>query len=303
KITFVTNICPHYRVRTFETISQYYDTKFYFFSAGEEWYWQQQHGIRQGNFVCEYLRGIIVLGTRIVPRLFPKLLRENPDVYIKCINGRFALPLTYAAARLQRKPFVLWTGIWMRLDSTFHRLVYPLTKYIYKHADAVVTYGVHVKKFLVSEGVPEERIFVAQHAVDNCIYGRAVSEQEVSTLREALRIGTDEKVVLYLGRLEANKGVRHLVDAFQALSARNAVLVIAGEGSERASLREQVRNLEIEKKVRFVDYVSPEDTPPYYALATVFVLPSITTSVSKELWGLVVNEAMNQGCPVVVTDA
>jgi glycosyltransferase involved in cell wall biosynthesis len=42
---------------------------------------------------------------------------------------------------------------------------------------------------------------------------------------------------------------------------------------------------------------------PYYALAYVFVLPSITLPAGKELWGLVINEAFNQGVPVIATDA
>jgi glycosyltransferase involved in cell wall biosynthesis len=48
---------------------------------------------------------------------------------------------------------------------------------------------------------------------------------------------------------------------------------------------------------------SPDETLPYYALAYLLVLPSITTRNGKETWGLVVNEAMNQGCPVIATDA
>src|SRR6266550_5659365 len=112
QVAFVTNICPHYRVRTFETLAAYYPVKYYFFSAGEEWYWQQQHGTRSGNFSHEYLRGIRLGGTRITPTLIPKLWREPYDVFVKCINGRFALPVTYLISRLRRKPFVLWTGIW-----------------------------------------------------------------------------------------------------------------------------------------------------------------------------------------------
>ena len=45
------------------------------------------------------------------------------------------------------------------------------------------------------------------------------------------------------------------------------------------------------------------EMPLYYKVSTVLVLPSITTKTSKEPWGLVVNEAFNQGCPVVTTDA
>src|SRR5262249_9771980 len=56
-------------------------------------------------------------------------------------------------------------------------------------------------------------------------------------------------------------------------------------------------------KIRFVGYASPEQAVNYYAVADLLVLPSVTTPMGKETWGLVVNEAMNQGVPVVATDA
>jgi glycosyltransferase involved in cell wall biosynthesis len=303
RVTFVTNLCPHYRVRTFETLAAYHSVTYYFFSAGEEWYWQQQHGSRTGNFGYEYLRGIRLGRTRITPTLVSKLLLKPTDVFVKCINGRFALPVTYLIARFRKKPFVLWTGIWTTLQTPFHRLVFPLTRYIYRHADAVVVYGDHVKRYLLSQGVAQEKIFVAAHAVDNPKYSKVVSEVERQCLRDKLSIGPDQRVVLYFGRLEPNKGLQYLVDAFQQVKSDNIVLVLAGDGADKKQLRERVASLGMTPKVRFTNYVAPEETPPYYALAYVLVLPSITTTIGKETWGLVVNEAMNQGCPVVATDA
>ena len=61
--------------------------------------------------------------------------------------------------------------------------------------------------------------------------------------------------------------------------------------------------LGIDRRVRFTGYVAPENTVLYYAVADVYVLPSITTRLFKEPWGLVVNEAFNQGVPVIATDA
>jgi glycosyltransferase involved in cell wall biosynthesis len=303
RVTFVTNLCPHYRVRTFETLAGYHSVTYYFFSAGEEWYWQQQHGSRVGDFSYEYLRGIRLGRTRITPTLVSKLLLKPSDVFVKCINGRFALPVTYLIARLRKKPFVLWTGIWTTLQTPFHRLVFPLTRYIYRHADAVVVYGEHVKRYLLSQGVAESRIFVAAHAVDNTKYSQEVTAVERQQLRDRLGLGADQRVVLYVGRLELNKGLQYLVDAFQRLKADNVVLLLAGEGAEKHRLQEQIAALGMTQKVRFANYVPPEETLSYYALAYVLVLPSITTTIGKETWGLVVNEAMNQGCPVVTTDA
>jgi glycosyltransferase involved in cell wall biosynthesis len=303
KIAFVTNICPHYRVKTFEMLAQALDVRFFFFSAGDEWYWQQQHGVNVGKFQFEYLSGFRLGHTRITPQLFGKLIHGGYDVYIKCINGRFALPVTYLAARIRRKPFILWTGIWTRIQTPVHRIAYPLTRYIYRHADAVVVYGEHVRKFLVGEGVDPERIFVTTHAVDNDQYNRPVAPEIKEQLRQTLGINDDQKIVLYLGRLEASKGVAVLVDAFACLENQEAVLVIAGTGSEEEALKTQAAALGLRERVRFAGYVSLEQTPPYYALADVFVLPSITTPEGKEPWGLVVNEAFNQGLPVIASDA
>ncbi|MDQ7030855.1 MAG: glycosyltransferase [Ardenticatenia bacterium] len=202
KFAFVTTFCPHHRQKTFELLAQHYNLDFYFFSAGDEWYWQQEHGVRAGDFHYEYLPGFRLGRTRITPTLPWKLWRGDYDVYIKCINGRFALPITYLIARLRRRPFILWTGIWMRLRTPIHRLLFPFTRYIYHHADAIVVYGEHVKRYLMSEDVPPERIFVAAHAVDNDAYSREVSEAETAALRRKLGIAPTQKVVLYLGRLE-----------------------------------------------------------------------------------------------------
>lgn len=303
KIAFITNFCPHYRVKTFELLARRYDIDFYFFSAGDDWYYQQAHGARSGRFHHQYLRGVRVAGTRITPGLPAKLFRGGYDVYIKCINGRFALPVTYLAARLRRKPFVLWTGVWTRLQSPVHRMLFPLTRAIYRGADAVVVYGEHVRQYLVREGVNAGRVFVAPHAVDNEFYRRDVSPEERRALTGSLDLPPSAVCILYLGRLEPIKGLSFLIDAFARLDNSDAFLVLAGDGSAGPELRQQVERLGLSSRVRFAGYVPPESAPAFYAIASALVLPSVSMPTGKELWGLVVNEAMNQGVPVIATSA
>jgi glycosyltransferase involved in cell wall biosynthesis len=303
RIAFVTNICPHYRIRTYEILARCFDVDYFFFSAGDDWYWLQNHGARAGAFPFQYLKGFRVAGTRVTPSLPLKLWQGRYDVYVKCINGRFALPITYLVARLSRRPFVLWTGVWMRIDTPIHRLFYPITRHIYRHSDAVVVYGKHVKGFLEAQGVPTQRIFVAPHAIDNAAYNRSVSASERDELRSSLRIDPEAKVILFVGRLEEAKGLSFLLEAFASIGDRNAVLVIVGTGSHLTRLQEQAQELGIADRAKFPGYVDPENTVVYYALSWVFVLPSITTRVFKEPWGLVVNEAFNQRVPVIASDA
>ena len=303
KIAFVHNFASHYTARTFELLARSFDVRFYFFSGGEDWYWLKEHGVKIGDFAYEYLRGFQLGRTRVTPTLPLKLMRADFDVCIKCINGRFALPITYLVARIKRRPFILWTGIWARLETPFHRLFFPLTRYFYRHADAVVVYGAHVKRYLISEGVRAERVFVAPHAVDNDIYASFVSDEGKAALRRQLAIDPGTKIVLYLGRLTPVKGLPHLARAFASLARKDVVLVLAGEGEERQRVEALARECGISDRVRFPGYVAQQETIRYYAASWVYVLPSITTARFKEPWGLVVNEAFNQGLPVIATDA
>jgi glycosyltransferase involved in cell wall biosynthesis len=303
KIAFVNNVCSHYTVGTFEILAKRFDVDYYFFSDEREWYWQPQHGVRQGNFRHKYLKGFRLGNTRITPTLPVFLWHGKYDLYIKCINGRFALPLTFLIAKLRRKPFILWTGIWMRLQTPVHRFIFPLTQYIYRHSDAIVVYGEHVKEYLVTEDVQPDRIFVAQHSVDNKLYNRQVEQAEKDSLRQQLRIGPDKKIILYLGRLEEVKGLWYLIDGFASLRRNDLVLVLAGDGSLRTQLEDRVKKIGLEDSVRFAGYVPIANAIVYYANAWAYVLPSITLPTGNELWGLVVNEAFNQGVPVIATQA
>jgi glycosyltransferase involved in cell wall biosynthesis len=303
RVAFVMSFCSHYTEGLFAILAKRLDVRFYFYSRGHEWYWQREHGIRSGDFPHEYLSGFQVGNRRFTPTLPWKLFRHPADVILSSIDGRFSLPMAYLAARMKRVPFLLWTGVWYRIETPFHRAMFPLVRFVYRHADAVIVYGEHVKHYLISEGVSPERIFVAAQAVDNSFYSRAVTEREKETLRAKLAISAKHKVVLYLGRLEKVKGVQYLIEAFAANKQEETILVIAGEGSERPVLEEMVRNRQIQHRVRFGGYIPVENTLPYYAIASVLVLPSVNLPQGKETWGLVVNEAFNQRVPVIATEA
>ena len=78
-------------------------------------------------------------------------------------------------------------------------------------------------------------------------------------------------------------------------------LLIVGSGSMRQELEVSAKAQKINH--RFCEHIKNVDLYKYYALADVFVLPSITTQDFKEPWGLVINEAMNQSCPIIATTA
>jgi len=304
RVAFVTNIPSHYRIGLFEKLAEEYETDFFFFSDGAERDWLRKNGLWGGNFHGEFLSGFRIPGVgRVTPSLFYKIASGKYDVVVKCINGKFALPATFITAKLLRRPFILWTGIWSHPKSLAHKVSFPLVRWIYSHSDAIVVYGDHVKRYLVNLGIESKKIFIGWNTVDNKLFNLPVTDFQRSQVRASLGVGADEKLVLYVGRIENEKGLEYLVEAFSAVSKHmRGVLLVIGTGSMKEDLARKA-SADVKGRVLFLDFVKNSELWKYYSIADVFVLPSVSTKMNKETWGLVINEAMNQGCPVIATDA
>lgn len=107
----------------------------------------------------------------------------------------------------------------------------------------------------------------------------------------------DAPVALYLGRLAAYKGLRYLLEAIAQLPEVHCWL--AGDGSERSALEQQVTRLGIQDRVRFIGVISEEDKWRYLKTADVVTLPSTD---KNEAFGMVLLEAAHLKKPLVVTD-
>lgn len=300
RLCFVTNICPHYRVKTFELLGRALPTRFFFFSdPRRERFWEHANPSRLGDFDGRYVRGIGIPGTRLrlIPGLYASLLAGRYDVLVKCINGKLPLLLSFLIARMRGKRFVLWTGLWHHPSTSVHRIGRPVVHWIYHRANAIVVYGEHVRRHLLEAGIPAERLFVAPQAIDAKGFScSAPPARDAGTERGS------GAVILFVGRLEDHKGVSYLLHACARLPRDGWTLEIVGEGGGRRTYERLARELGL-RQVVFHGHVENNVLAAYYRRATVLVLPSITTPEFREPWGLVTNEAFSQGCPVVVSDA
>ncbi len=146
-------------------------------------------------------------------------------------------------------------------------------------------------------------VFTMPYAVDNEFYRRKALEAVPlrERFREELGLEAGRPVILFASKLTAGKACIDLVEAYIRLSAApgrepHAYLLIVGDGEERGHLETRVRASGL-SSIHFLGFRNQTELPRFYDLCDVFVLPS-----HHDAWGLVVNEVMNAGRPIVVTD-
>ena len=182
--------------------------------------------------------------------------------------------------------------------------------------DAALVGGVPHKRYFASLGMSEGKIFTGYDAVDNNFFARRAEEVRSQKSEVRSQYQLPEHYFLSLGRFVAKKNLTVLIRAYRRFldSSPNCQthLVMVGSGEEELKLRAlchdlrlpiydhsglQIQNPEVcAPGVHFYGFRQIDENPVFYALADAFILPSL-----REEWGLVVNEAMASGLPVVVS--
>jgi glycosyltransferase involved in cell wall biosynthesis len=215
------------------------------------------------------------------------------DAVIAPFAGGAILPAAYAGARRGGRAFVLWASVWAQPQSISHLLARPVTRHIYRQADAVVAYGEHVRRFVAGIRGRDSDVFVAPQSVEPELFDREVDPSEVEAFRT--EHGLNHAFVLYAGRLVEEKGVAVLLDAWPRVTTK-ATLVLIGDGPLAARAAATAG-------VRVLGPLPRSALPAAYAAAELSLLPSVPTPRFREPWGLVCNESMHQGRPVIASDS
>lgn len=156
------------------------------------------------------------------------------------------------------------------------------------------------RDYLLKLGMPAERIFLGYDVVDNDYFSRRADAVRSQAARYRAQLGLPEQFFLASSRFIERKNLSRLIEAYAAYrrAANGAAwnLVVLGDGELRDALEVQRNSLGLQDSVSFPGFRGYEQIPAYYGLASVFIHAS-----TVEQWGLVVNEAMAAGLPVVVS--
>jgi glycosyltransferase involved in cell wall biosynthesis len=273
-LLFVTNLVAPERVEPFRRLHEREDVVFALFGG------RSTHATGESEAPLPFPH------RRIGQRAIAALAASGEFRAVVCgTAGRVALPAAWLGTRRARIPFVLWTALWAHPRTPAGIAGWPVMRRVYRTADAVVAYGPHVAAYARGHGAAN--VHIAPQAVDNEFWSARVEAEKPAAF-----------LAVFTGELRREKGWRVLLRAWRAsgLQAPQAALVLVGGGPVRA-------RAVASSAASMVGPQPPGEVRNFYAAADVLVVPSLATASFREPWGLVVNEAMNQGTPIIATDA
>lgn len=167
---------------------------------------------------------------------------------------------------------------------------------VYRRFTAFLAVGRANADYFRRHGVPDEKIYRCPHAVDHDRFAAETDAHRASAPAWKTRHGLapETRVLLFVGKLIAQKWPIGLVEAFRRAGLSKTALVFAGSGGLEAELRARARGL----PVVFTGFLNQSELPAAYAAADALVLPSLG---ARETWGLAVNEAMAARLPCIVS--
>jgi glycosyltransferase involved in cell wall biosynthesis len=221
----------------------------------------------------------------IEPGYIIDLVRERPEAVISFEMGfRTLVALAYGACF--GKPVWVWWGGTVHTEYHVGRVRTLVRRLLARCTKRWISYGQTSTEYLLTLGVPRERILQVQNCVDESWY--------VKPAQPALDI-QPRPVLLHVGRLVALKGVAEFFGAaaqLQAQGLRFSILLV-GSGPEDDGLRGLAADLGL-RNVHFHPEQPAEAMPAFYCGADMVVFPTM-----GDVWGLVANEAVLSGLPVL----
>ncbi len=299
RVLIYTNAVVPYRVPIFEQIAETTDLTVAFArEKANDRLWQVR--LESWSFQHAVLAHRTVKLGNSAQIINPDLLRYlwglDFDVAIVGNNRQTALSewMIALVTLIRSRPLIAWTGITRgenRFARSGHRLqqLFDLQRrLLFRRAAAIVAYGTATRQLLTEHGMPREKIFAGTQVMP--------SDQLPPPRTGSKEPGvTGKTVVLSVNYFVPRKGLDILITAFQEVAGPDHVLVLVGTGPEEEALRQLANG---DHRIRFPGYQDGADKTAWYAAADLFVLPTL-----HDPWGLVVNEAMAFGLPIIATDA
>lgn len=293
KVLWLTNIPSPYRVAFFNELGKSCDLTVLFeknASAERDESWKE---FNTDNFNAIYLKGKSV---GVAEAFCPIVIKYLNRSYDHIIVTNFSDPtgiLAITVLRIKKIPYIIesdggFAGSGQGMKEAIKKWLLSGAKLYFStgktHDDYYLTYGAK-KSELVR--YPFSSLY------DTDILEKPVTMQEKVLLRKKLGI-IENKIILSVGQFIHRKGYDILFKALCQLDYSIGCYIIGGKPTEEYIQMVKEYNL---TNVHFIDFKLKDELNEYYKAADLFVLPT-----REDIWGLVINEAMAKGLPIITTD-
>jgi glycosyltransferase involved in cell wall biosynthesis len=222
--------------------------------------------------------------------LMKAIHHEKPDVVI--VNGFSIVTLRLWIRSFFRKTeYIIWSGSIQKEGRNDSLLRIRMRKLLIRRAKAFIAYGTRAKEYLVALGGTGKKIFIAINTVDTKFFS-----ERTKFLKDSRNKVDNKKHLTYVGYLSPRKNVLKLLDCIRKLSGErnDFVLDILGDGNDRPRLEAFVKENNLMEIVKFHGFIQKEQLPDFFAVSDCFLFQT-----DFDIWGLVLNEAMAAGLPVI----
>ena len=236
---------------------------------------------------------------------------QSQAILIHTLSCEFDWAAYLSALRLK-------ISLWIRLETQDEAVIRGTTKsalramtyrMIYRPVKRAFFIGKLNRQHLLSHGIPSSRLRSAHYCTPDPLGKLSAQEKQASRdeKRAEFELATDDLVVGFAGKLIQKKDPELLLQMAEAAAektGRRIIIWFIGSGELEESLKITARSLESRAnanvRVLFHGFVNQSKLPAHYLAMDILVLPSRRMG---ETWGLVVNEALQAGCSVIVSEA
>ena len=296
RVVYLTNIASPYRVRFFDELSKHCDVTVLYYDRNDEQKDRSAEWFTAGSGAHKRVqlrkRVATIAGESLCLDVISWLKKKFDVVVIHGYSSTTAM-LAISWLKLHRIPFYLEVDGGLIREESDRK--YRFKKLLVGSADRWLSSGRATTDFLVHYGAARERVitypFTSLDAAD--ILAEPVSREEKLRLRKELGMEC-EKMILSIGQFIPRKGFDILLQAAAKGNIPGDIFIVGGEPTqEYLKMCEELKLTNI----HFVGFMKKEKLADVYRAADLFVLPT-----REDIWGLVINEAMACGLPVITTD-
>ncbi len=300
RLVALINILSPYRVPIYEHLAEQFELLVLLAGSEGNRNWDAEslgHAIRVKTSKGITLRrrvhgvdgGVQDLGyLHLNPGVVIDLLRFRPNAIIANEMGlRSMIAIIYG--RMFRTPVWIWSGVTAHSERARSRKKLRIRRFFFaKLTPRWISYGDAATRYLTSIGVKRARILQIQNTVDDRLFRPGV---------EPIELQVSHPRALFVGQLIGRKGISELLHATERLQSEGVAcsLVIVGDGPEAERVDAEIAQRGL-ARVQRIPKISPDLIPGIYAACDFLVFPTL-----EDIWGLVVNEALLVGIPVIAS--